>query len=221
MKSGQDSLISKLEIILPRRAWVPVIVTIAVNFIVFSGGGALIDPAKCHQPYLPIDHEIPLVPFFVVFYFLAFAQWGISWIMIGRQSKQFCHYYCKADIIAKAICLVVFLAYPTCLPRPVFESADFFTWLLNLTYWFDSRAVCCLPSIHILASWIAMRASLKMKNVHWAYKAWNVFEMIMCTFAVLYIKQHYVIDIPAGILTAEIGLLAAKKTDNERFLWIR
>ena len=77
-----------------------------------------------------------------------------------------------------------------------------------------------MPSIHVLGSWIAVRAAFQMKDVHWLYKAANVIMLILCCLSVVYVKQHYVIDIPAGILVTEIGLAAAKRTDNERFLWL-
>ena len=221
MKSGSSKLITLLERLLPRRSWLPVAFVALFNLIGYSSISALTDISKCHQVSLPLDELIPFRPFFIVFYFLTFLQWAVNWIMIGRQDKIFCNRYANANVIAKILCFICFIVYPTIIERPSVVVTDFFTWLVNLTYWFDRNPVNLMPSIHVLGSWLAVRAAFEMKNVGWLYKALNVFMLIMCSLSVLYVKQHYVIDVITGILVIEIGLAVAKKTDNERFLWIR
>ena len=100
------------------------------------------------------------------------------------------------------------------------EVHDAFTWLLSVVWFFD-KPVNCLPSIHALASWLALRASFMLAKPP---KVWRVVSLILCAgcFAsVVLIKQHYLIDVPAGILAAEIGLFLSKKMNHETFLWLR
>ena len=220
MKSSSGKILTFIEKYLPRYSWIPVAFVALFNLAGYCSINTFMDKSRCHQLMLPLDEQIPFRPFFIVFYFLVFLQWAVNWIMIGRQEKAFCNRYAHADTIAKIICFVCFIVYPTIIVRPSVEVTDFFTWLVSVTYWFDRNPVNIMPSIHVLGSWIAVRAAFEMKNVSWLYKAANIFMLIMCCLSVVYVKQHYVIDIPTGILVTEIGLLAARKTDNERFLWI-
>ena len=73
----------------------------------------------------------------------------------------------------------------------------------------------------MLASWIAMRAAFVMKKPGNAYKAVMAVITVLCMFSVIFTKQHYVIDIPAGILAAEAGLAISKLLSDEKFLWVR
>ena len=210
----------KIEKIIPKYAWIPVLSVIAANLIVYYVTGFAVDDSQRHYIYMQIDGMIPFVPGFVVFYVLAFVQWAANWFFTAREGKEFCFRFSKADVIAKALCLIVFIAYPTIMERPHLEVSGVFSWILNIIYNAD-RPVNCLPSIHVLASWIAMRAALSMERVGNIYRLLNVLECVLCMFAVVLIKQHYFIDIPTGILAAEIGLAVSKRLNNERFLWIR
>ena len=209
MKSKTQQFLTRFEAILPRYAWVPVAAVVVYNCLVYFVTSWVVDLSRCHTIYTPLDHQIPFVPFFSLFYILAFAHWAVSWILIGRENKQFCYRYANANIIAKTICLAVFIVYPTVIQRP------------KVRYFFDDKAVNCLPSIHVLASWMAMRAALQMKKVPKAYKIASIVLCLGCILAVVFIKQHYVLDIPAGILVTEISLFATRKAKNERFLWLR
>ena len=206
--------------LIPGYAWLPVLSVIGVNLIVYYVTGHVIDDSVRHGIYMEIDTRIPFVPFFVVFYVLAYLQWALGWYMAARDGRRICFKYCKADIIAKAICLVCFIAYPTIIERPVLEVHDVFTWALSVIYRVDTPAVNCLPSIHVLASWIAMRAGFELERAGTAYRCFGVFCCAACMASVVLVKQHYFIDIPAGILAAEIGIAVSRRLNNERFLWI-
>ena len=207
----------RLEKILPKYSWLPLLAVFAVNMAVYSGTAITINDSARHYFNMDIDATVPFVPFFVVFYVLAFAHWVISWFFISREGKDVLHKYAKADIIAKIICLIVFIAYPTGIIRPEFEVKGLFTWGLNIIYSVDD-GVNCLPSIHVLASWIAARAAFRLKKAPVQYKFVSAFLCLTCMLSVVFIKQHYIIDIPAGIIVAEIGLMlfARKGTANDR-----
>ncbi len=66
-----------------------------------------------------------------------------------------------------------------------------------------------------------MRASFVLNKPHRAWRIVCTVLMITCAMSILFVKQHYVIDIPAGILAAEIGIAVSKRMNNERFLWIK
>ena len=220
LRSGTERTRMKKTELFPKYAWIPVLAVIAANLIVYYITGFAVNDQQRHYINMKIDGAIPFVPFFVVFYVLAFVQWAAGWFFTAREGKAFCYRFCKADVIAKILCLVVFIAYPTIMERPHLEVNGVFTWVLNIIYSVD-KPVNCLPSIHVLASWIAMRSALKMERVGNTYRMIITLETVLCACAVVLIKQHYFIDIPTGILAAEIGLAVSKRLDNERFLWVR
>ena len=206
--------------ILPRWALMPLAAVLIVNMAVYTLTGVLVSDETRHAIHMAVDDAIPFVPAFTVFYILAFIHWAASWLLIGRESRELCWRLAKADILAKLICLVCFLVYPTTFERPSMGVHDAFPWLLRVVWFFD-KPVNCLPSIHALASWLALRASFMLAKPP---KVWRVVSLILCAgcFAsVVLIKQHYLIDVPAGILAAEIGLFLSKKMNHETFLWLR
>ncbi len=209
----------RLEKLVPKYAWVPIISIVASIFVTYHISMFVVSDTARHHIHMAVDDAIPFVPFFVVFYVLSFAQWAFSWIMTGRESRQVCFKYAKAEIIAKLLCLVCFIVYPTIIERPSIEVTDFFTWALSFIYAAD-RPLNCLPSIHVLASWIAMRAAFAMKKPGNAYRAVMVVITVLCMLSVVFTKQHYVIDIPAGIIAAEAGLAISKILSDEKFLWV-
>ena len=210
----------KLEKLLPKYSWVPLISVVLANFAVYHITMFAVDDSRRHYIHMAADEAIPFVPFFVVFYVLSFAQWGLSWLLTARESRSVCNLYCKADLFAKLICLIVFLLYPTAIERPSLVVNDLFSWCMSVVWTFD-RPVNCLPSIHIVASYIALRASFGIRKAGDWYRLMNAVLFAGCAAAVVFTKQHYLVDIPAGMLAAEIGLIVAKRTDNERFLWVR
>ena len=210
----------RLEKLVPKYAWVPIISIVASIFVTYHISMFVISDSARHYIHMAVDDAIPFVPFFVVFYVLSFAQWACSWIMTGRESRQVCFKYAKAEIIAKLLCLVCFIVYPTIIERPSLIVSDFFTWLMNTVWTFD-RPVNCLPSMHVLSSAIAFGASFEVKKAGNWYRWLHGFMFVMCAASVVFTKQHYFIDIPAGIIVALAGSLIAGKMNNERFLWVR
>ena len=210
----------KLEKYVPKYAWLPIISNPVSIFLIYHLTLFAIDETQRHHIHMAIDDAIPFTPFFVVFYVLSFAQWAFSWIMTGRESRQVCFKYTKAEIIARLVCLVCFIVYPTIIERPSLIVNDFFTWLMNIVWTFD-KPVNCLPSMHVLSSLMAFMASFEVKKAGNWYRVLHGFMFVMCAASVVFTKQHYFIDIPAGILAAVIGVLVARKMNNERFLWIR
>ena len=220
MDRGSSRIMSKLRRLLPEYSWIPVAAVVICNFAVYYITKFAVPESSRHYIDMSVDRAIPVIPFFVVFYVLCYLQWAVNWIMAGRESRSVCFRFAKADIAAKLICLVCFIVYPTIIERPSIEVTDFFTWALNFIYAAD-RPLNCLPSIHVLASWIAMRAAFVMKKPGNAYKAVMAVITVLCMFSVIFTKQHYVIDIPAGILAAEAGLAISKLLSDEKFLWVR
>lgn len=155
----------------------------------------------------PLDQMLPLVPFFVVFYLLAFVQWAVCYILIGREKKEYCFRFFLGEIIAKTLCLVIFLIFPTTLNRPQITGSGIFEQLTAFVYKIDAPDNL-FPSIHCLESWMCFRGCRKLTATtlpRWFSGANFVFTLLVFASTVL-LKQHVLIDIAGGVAAVEIGL---------------
>ena len=129
-----------------------------------------------------------------------------------REKKEYCYRFFLGEIIAKAICLVIFLVFPTTLNRPEITGNGIFERLLAFIYSVDA-ADNLFPSIHCLESWMCWRGCRKLTQTRlpgWFSGANLVLTLLVFASTVL-CKQHVLIDIAGGVAVVEIGLFLAPK----------
>ena len=205
--------------IIPRYTYIPLLLAAAVNFIVYYFSDVLTKGRVFYDFSLAIDGVIPFLPIFVVFYVLAYAQWGIGYIVAAGESREYYYRIITADIVAKIICFAVFVIFPTHIVRPEITGTDVFSTLLSFIYSSDNPTKL-IPSIHCLESWVCMRAAFSMNKPSVWYKGITCFISIGVFMSVVFVKQHFFVDIPAGIIVFEIGLLLTKVFKIDRIFCI-
>lgn len=195
--------------------WIPVFSMIVINTISYSGSKLITDSGFHFDISLPIDAALPFIPAFIIIYVLSYLQWVVGYGLIAVESREVCYRVISSEIIAKLICLVIFLIMPTSLVRPENTGSGFLGWLTGFIYSLDTPTTL-FPSVHCLESWILFRTAHKITR----YKKWLVplwFIFLLLVFAsVLFVKQHLILDIPAAIIVGEIGLFLGKKFKTER-----
>ena len=202
----------KLASIYPTYSILPIAAMLGMNMIAYMGTRIFTTGRYHYNIESPLDRLLPLVPFFVVFYVLAFAQWITGYLLIGREKKEYCYRFFLGEIIAKAICLVIFLVFPTTLNRPEITGNGIFERLLAFIYSVDA-ADNLFPSIHCLESWMCWRGCRKLTQTRlpgWFSGANLVLTLLVFASTVL-CKQHVLIDIAGGVAVVEIGLFLAPK----------
>jgi len=131
--------------------------------------------------------------------------------MIARESREEIYKVASANILAKIFCGIIFVALPTAMVRAEITGGGIFNLLTSFIYAADTPAVNLFPSIHCLESWAVFRCSLKLK-LPIGYKiAMGIFSLGVFA-SVLLVKQHIILDIPAGILVFELGYLIVHLT---------
>jgi len=123
--------------------------------------------------------------------------------------------------IAVSINYIVYIIYPTTYPRPPTPVAsgvdyDLYRWLIS----FD-KPTNCLPSGHITTPAIGCWY-LGLHHKKFRPYLFTVFFVLSLT--TLTTKQHYIVDIPAGLLTAAIGIIVAGwlvRYSPFRLSWVR
>lgn len=169
--------------------------------------------------YLNIDYTIPFIKYFVYVYdmFYPFMFLGLFLIYISDKTKY--KNTLKCLIIGFVISDIIFLIYPTIIIRPDVKIDSLTNLVLYLTYYFDTPAINCFPSIHCLFMFqlIFSISSIKTKKI---YKVSSIVFAILVILSTLFIKQHYVIDVIVAFIICLIVNLTVKlkEKENEKFI---
>ena len=196
--------------IIPKHAVLPLISAFGFNTFVFNGTRVINKNRKYHNMTTKLDKKLPFVPGMVIIYVLAFVQWIVGYIVVARDDKKTLKRVVGADLVAKGITLGCFLAVPTEMERPAIDGPElsgkgFTKWLTRFIYKADA-ANNLFPSIHCLESWMIYKSTkhLKKKVPFWYKPVMFVMSVLVFASTVL-LKQHVVVDIPAGVAAAEAG----------------
>ena len=192
-----------LDKLIPKYARIPLIIAVLFNFATYIGANLIAGEAYHHDISMKIDEYIPFVPFFITFYILSYVQWVVGYIVLSHESREYCYKVVTADLIAKTVCFLFYVFYPTTMVRPDVTGGGFFEFVTRIVYSVDP-ASNLFPSIHCLESWVVFRCALKMKLPKWYKIAMGLFSLGVFA-SVVFVKQHVFIDIPAGILVFELG----------------
>jgi membrane-associated phospholipid phosphatase len=158
---------------------------------------------------LPIDFVIPFVPSFVLFYLLSFVYTvGVPYILI-KDKQQFLA-LTLSSIFTLLIGFIIFLLFPVkTILRPENLANGFWTSLVKLSYFFDAPGFNSFPSLHVALSLLASLIIYQHNQKHW----WVWIMFVGITSSTMLVKQHYFIDVVAGLLLGIIGFLV--------YLWLR
>ena len=109
---------------------------------------------------------------------------------------------CLAYTFAYGVSLLTFLAMPVGMPRPEPLPGAWGTWLLNVTRAVD-RPFNCFPSLHVSLDFISAFVTGTQRPVAGAV-------LLVCASVIsvstLFVKQHYFLDLVAGILLAALAV---------------
>ena len=207
-----EKLLKKL---MPLYSWGWLTAALLTNLAVY-GGCRLIAGGRTHYSLkLALDDMIPMRSWFVIFYVLAYAQWAVGFILIGRSDRQTSRFLFLSEIIAKLICGLFFIFLPTTIARPQPGGGNFFDWLTAFIYKVDA-ADNLFPSIHCLESWVCFRSIRWLGKVPLWYKVFTLVFSLLVFASTVFLKQHVLVDIAGGILVFEVGMLICRKVTGYR-----
>ena len=157
------------------------------------------------------DEAIPFVPEWALVYLGCFLFWIINYILITRQGKEGWYQFATGDYLSRIICGLFFILLPTTNLRPEVAGDGLAQTLIRFVYWIDSPTNL-FPSIHCLVSWLCF---IGIRGKAYVPKWYQVFS---CIFAVavfastLFTKQHFIVDVVAGVLLAELCYYIGHRT---------
>ena len=187
------------------------LLVVAVDLFAYYGTILLNRGAVYHTMDLPLDAYIPFVPAMMLVYVLAFVQWFLCYALIVWEPPRQCRYFALGTVFTELLCAACFLLWPTWMAnRPVPEGTDFVSRLTAFIFAADDPSRNLFPSLHCAFSWICLRVTLASERVKTPLRVANAMFTLLVFASVVLVKQHVVVDIPAGVAAAELGLLLSR-----------
>jgi membrane-associated phospholipid phosphatase len=159
-----------------------------------------------HDPTCPLDRRIPLIPIFIWPYVFCY----IFVLLPGFVATDW-HRVCRgvlSVLIANLTSFVVYLAYPVAFPKPELGTS-ISERLIWLEYVMDFHpGGNNLPSLHVIFAWLIYFICLKQglrKSVEYSM----FLVALLITVSTLFVKQHILADVVAGIAWAVVSWMAA------------
>jgi len=172
----------------------------AIDFHLAAGDGKTFEPWITE---IPLDASIPFWPIWVWPY--------LSYFPLCFLPLLFCGHHGRFRRVALAYCLtyvpslIFFWTIPTKMIRPDFEVTDLtmraMAWLYEIDPGYN-----IFPSLHVanavLVAWIFQRYAPRYAPLLWI-------EAALITASTVLVKQHYVVDLPAGIALGTLAFFVA------------
>lgn len=193
-----------------KYSFVPAFAVLASNLI--SSFVTRFFIGSTHDITTSLDKALPFIPEFIYIYVLAFVQWTACLIAVMIADKEVSIRYGFGMAAGNIIAGIVFVLFPTVMSiRPEFSGGGALTEMLGkFIFAADTPPMNIFPSVHCLSSWGCMRMIIALKKAPTGIKVGNAVFSVLVFLSVLFVKQHLIFDIPAGIIAFEAGLLTVK-----------
>jgi len=197
--------VKKLYNFVPAYGWIMLFGWLGLNMLTYYGTRMVTDGLDKFDLSTPIDSIIPLRTEWIIVYVLAYLQWAIGLIAAARERKELCYRILGGELIAKSLCLICYLVIPATINRPEIIGNAPWDSVTRFIYSIDAPDCLC-PSIHCLESYICFRGAMLSEKLPRSF-VWitGIFSLLVFASTVL-VKQHFFVDIFAGIAVGEIGL---------------
>ena len=174
-----------------------------------------------HVIYTPIDDMIPFVEYFIVPYLLWFVYVAAVFIYLFFANKREFYQYCIFLFTGMTLFLIISTVYPNGhLLRPAsFERNNIFVLAVQILYRADT-ATNIFPSLHVFNSIAAHRAVVNNERLrkNSLIRVGSFLLMVSIIMATVFLKQHSMLDVIAGIL---LGILMEQLVYHTDFSSLR
>jgi membrane-associated phospholipid phosphatase len=153
----------------------------------------------------PIDDQIPFVRFFALPYYAWFGLVAavFLWLVFDRRQNRRVYRHTTAIVLAMVLSTIIFLIYPTHVPRPEITGRDWLSRLVLLIYAAD-EPYNCFPSLHVAVAAIKGVTLFRYgPRLVW-FRFLTVLFVVLIMLSTILIKQHYVPDLIGGLALALI-----------------
>jgi len=169
------------------------------------------DGAGVNDLMTDLDERIPFLPAFIIPYMLWYPY--IFAMLVVFFIKDRSHYVRSFVIVILGLLAsyATYSVFQTTVPRPELISDGFLTHLVSIVYAHDAP-FNCFPSIHVLTSYIVMKAAFRSRLHPNAKRAVFFFSWTII-FSTLFVKQHAMLDGAGAIMLAELLFAFVNRLD--------
>ena len=201
--------------VIPRYAALSLVVALVWNGVIYQGSILLRRGDDMWDMTTWLEEIIPFQPAWIIVYFGCFLFWGANYILISRRGKEEWFRFLWADLCAELVCGIFFILMPTTNIRPEVTGTDLASQLVVMLYQVDPPQNL-FPSIHCMVSWFCFIGVRFDRRIPLWYRGFNcMFALAVCA-STLFLKQHCLPDVFAGILLAEATYAIALRTEFYR-----
>jgi hypothetical protein len=156
-----------------------------------------------HDISVALDHRIPFLPVWVWVYTLYYPLCFLPLIFPGVLSNESLFRRTAAGFLIQfLVAWPIFYFYPTALPRPELETGSLSALVLGWIYAADP-GYNIFPSLHVANVFFV--SCLAGRFISRAWQGLLFFLSALITVSTVCIKQHLLLDLPAGFV---LGVLA-------------
>jgi membrane-associated phospholipid phosphatase len=175
-------------------------IAIAINAVLYLVPNHVVLQPAIELPWTRVDRAVPFIPWTLWVYFTDYLLVGSAFLQSRTWGEV--RTFARAYFALLLTGALVHLAWPTAFPRESFPvSGDGFTAEVFALFRQLDMPTSCMPSMHVAGSFLAAfslwrrRPSLALLFTGWA-----------CLVAVstLTVKQHYAVDVGAGVVMATL-----------------
>jgi membrane-associated phospholipid phosphatase len=176
-----------------------IVLVALVPFYIFIPG--VVPGRPLHVPELPLDRALPLQPAWAIVYGSLYPFLILLPVFVVRE-KEHIRRAVSAYLMVWIAAYACFLVYPTVAPRPTEVIGQGFpAWGLRFLYAADPP-YNCFPSLHVAHSFVS---ALACYRVHRELGITAALGASLVAVSTLYSKQHYLLDVIAGIFLASVA----------------
>ena len=158
---------------------------------------------------LPLDAKIPLVEEWILVYFGCYIFWfGGLFYMATRDKDRFFGFFARA-LVSLTVIFSCFIFLPLEIARPEVTGDGFFAEAIRFLYRID-LPYNLFPSLHCFFNWFVYIQIRGKKEYPLALRLFSCLFSFAVFASTLFTRQHYILDVVAGVFVAEASVLVLK-----------
>ena len=178
----------------------PLLICAGLMYLTFYGNQAITDnaePESWHYgttwPYTPFDDKIPLVPWFIYIYHLAFLFVIIFYLLAAAKNKKLVYDVALTISIAFLLSGIIYFFFQSRLIKPDFTPVTFTDKFLFWT-WNATNPTNNFPSQHCYIAIAQFLCCFDCKQMNGWLRFVGCGSAIMVVLSTVLTKQHYWLD---------------------------
>jgi hypothetical protein len=191
------------------------IVPLNIFYIVLNGS-----QRGVHSLVTPIDSMIPFMKIFIIPYVAWYVFIFIVMMCLFLKDRDVYYTTVISYNLGLIASYITFFFFQTTVPRPEVIGSDVLSKMVLAIYGAD-QPYNCFPSIHVLTSFLMVKAVSisKIKTKFTLLGVW--LSAIIIIISTLFVKQHVILDAVLGVIYADIIFRVVYAYGGRVFSWIK